>query len=184
MTHTITALIAAMRNALPYLLDVVGAVRETHQVGHADNAPIGHDCGELGCWCYRCNNRVDSLVDPAHRALIALDEHLRGGASLTQPEHGEQPTYGIAVDVARAIEAEAQAAEQETAAKNPMRSYSVAVTMTPRQAIEAMEGLAHAARTTESGRLFAASMRIQNGLLDAGWSWDAEKRAWTLLGAP
>lgn len=53
--------------------------------------------------------------------------------------------------------------------KDPMRSYSVTVTMTPRQAIEAVDALRWAAVTRESSRLYGASHRIACGLWDAGW---------------
>ncbi len=50
-----------------------------------------------------------------------------------------------------------------------MRSYSVTVTMTPRQAIEAEYLLRLAAVQKESGRGFSAGSRIASGLYDAGW---------------
>lgn len=57
-----------------------------------------------------------------------------------------------------------------------MRSYSVTVTMTPRQAVEAERALRRAAVVEESGRLFSAAHRITCGLIDAGWEWDADRR--------
>jgi hypothetical protein len=52
---------------------------------------------------------------------------------------------------------------------DPMRSYSVTVKMTPRQAIEAADALHHAAVGRGSSRLFSAAHRINCGLWDAGW---------------
>lgn len=50
-----------------------------------------------------------------------------------------------------------------------MRAYSVTVTMTPRQAIEAAHALHEYALTSGNGRMYAASGRVTSGLWDAGW---------------
>ena len=52
---------------------------------------------------------------------------------------------------------------------DPMRSYSVTVTMTPRQAIEAVTAIRKVAVSEGSARLYSASHRIACGLWDAGW---------------
>jgi hypothetical protein len=62
--------------------------------------------------------------------------------------------------------------------RKKMRSYSVTVTMTPRQALEAMDGLHDYAVTHESSRAFTASSRIMCGLFDAGWNWDDRIKCW------
>jgi hypothetical protein len=59
-----------------------------------------------------------------------------------------------------------------------MRSKSVTVKMTPRQAAEAERALTRAAFGTESGRLYSAATAIRVGLLEAGWDID-EKGNWT-----
>lgn len=59
-----------------------------------------------------------------------------------------------------------------------MRSKSVTVRMTPRQAAEAERALVRAAVGTESSRLFSAAAAISSGLWDAGWERD-EKGSWS-----
>ncbi len=67
--------------------------------------------------------------------------------------------------------------------KDVMRSLSVSVQMTPRQAVEAMRALEHFAVTTESGRAYSARSRVMFGLQDAGWRWDEfDDECWRYVG--
>lgn len=59
-----------------------------------------------------------------------------------------------------------------------LRTHSVTITMTPRQAGEARAALCRAAWTEENGRLFAAASRITFGLWDAGWKEDSDDGRW------
>ena len=59
-----------------------------------------------------------------------------------------------------------------------MRTYSVTVKMTPRQAVVAMDGLHDQAAQSGNNRLYDAEHRIYVGLLDAGWSWDNRAKTW------
>lgn len=67
---------------------------------------------------------------------------------------------------------------------DPMRSYSVVVRMTPRQAVSAVRACEWHGLTTEDRRAFRARERIMFGLQDAGWRWDDELEAWVLPGHP
>ncbi len=59
-----------------------------------------------------------------------------------------------------------------------MRSRSVTVEMTPRQAVSAARGCELAGLTTGDRRAFAARHRIFAGLRDAGWEWDEDSETW------
>lgn len=59
-----------------------------------------------------------------------------------------------------------------------MQGYSVTITMTPRQAVEAERALHRYAVEHGSPRAFTAAHRIMYGLLDAGWKWAAEGESW------
>lgn len=61
-----------------------------------------------------------------------------------------------------------------------MRSRSVTVKMTPRQAVAAMRACELAGVTTEDRRAWRARERIMFGLQDAGWEWDDDNECWTL----
>lgn len=62
-----------------------------------------------------------------------------------------------------------------------MRSLSVTVKMTPRQAVAAMRACELAGVTTEDRRAWRARERIMFGLQDAGWRWDEnDDETWTL----
>lgn len=64
-----------------------------------------------------------------------------------------------------------------------MRSHSVTVRMTPRQAVEAMRALERIGATTDNERAFTARHRIMSGLRDAGWQWDEfNDECWRLAG--
>jgi hypothetical protein len=66
--------------------------------------------------------------------------------------------------------------------------YSVTITLTPLQAIDAEEALRRAAVGSENGRLYSAGNRIASGLFDAGWesvnagSDDEPKWEWRFTG--
>lgn len=64
-----------------------------------------------------------------------------------------------------------------------MRSLSVTVRMTPRQAVAAMRACEVAGATTEDPRAWRARERIMFGLQDAGWRWDEfDDETWRLSG--
>jgi len=66
-----------------------------------------------------------------------------------------------------------------------MRSYSITVIMTPRQAVAAMRACEHTAVTTGDARAFRARERIMFGLWDAGWKYDEDgDEAWHRDGCP
>lgn len=50
-----------------------------------------------------------------------------------------------------------------------MTRYSITVTLTPKQAIDAEHALAQSAFREENGRLFSAAHRVSIGLQEAGW---------------
>lgn len=58
--------------------------------------------------------------------------------------------------------------------KDPMRSLSITVRMTPRQAVAALRACEEAGLTGVSPRAFAARERVMFGLWDAGWKYDEE----------
>ena len=59
-----------------------------------------------------------------------------------------------------------------------MRSQSVTVRLTPRQAVAAIRAL-EVAGAAEQPRAYSARSRVVNGLFDAGWEWDGENEQWT-----
>lgn len=61
-----------------------------------------------------------------------------------------------------------------------MRSMSIVVRMTPRQAVAAMRACELAGETTEDARAYPARHRIMCGLMDAGWTWDDDTETWNL----
>jgi len=68
---------------------------------------------------------------------------------------------------------------------DPMRSYSITVTMTPRQAVAAMRACELAASETEDKRTWRARERVMFGLWDAGWTFDEDgDEAWQRDGCP
>ena len=61
-----------------------------------------------------------------------------------------------------------------------MRSLSVTVKLTPRQAVAAMRALELAALTTEDKRAWRVRERVMFGLHAAGWTWDDDAESWRL----
>jgi len=53
-----------------------------------------------------------------------------------------------------------------------MRSYSITVTLTPRQAVAAMRALEYAGATEFDRRAYRVRERVMFGLWDAGWQYD------------
>ena len=59
-----------------------------------------------------------------------------------------------------------------------MRSQSVTVRFTPRQAVAAIRAL-EVAGAAEQPRAYSARSRVTAGLFEAGWEWDGENEQWT-----
>jgi hypothetical protein len=59
-----------------------------------------------------------------------------------------------------------------------MRSQSVTVRFTPRQAVAAMRALERAGAAGVE-RSYSARSRVMYGLFDAGWEWDGDNERWT-----
>ena len=62
--------------------------------------------------------------------------------------------------------------------KSTMRSLSVTVRFTPRQAVAALRAL-EVAGAAEQDRAYSARSRVMLGLMDAGWEWDDDNERWT-----
>jgi hypothetical protein len=62
--------------------------------------------------------------------------------------------------------------------KDIMRSQSVTVRLTPRQAVAAIRAL-EVAGAAGQDRAYSARSRVTNGLFDAGWEWDGYNECWT-----
>ena len=58
---------------------------------------------------------------------------------------------------------------------DPMRSLSITVRLTPRQAVSALRVM-EAAYTDD--RALSIADRIADGLRKAGWQWDGESQQW------
>ena len=58
-----------------------------------------------------------------------------------------------------------------------MRSTSVTVRLTPRQAVAAIRAL-EVAGAAGIDRAYSARSRVMYGLFDAGWEWDGETECW------
>lgn len=66
-----------------------------------------------------------------------------------------------------------------------MRSLSVTVKMTPRQAVAAMRALEYVGAIELDKRAYRARERVMFGLWDAGWVFDENgDESWHLTGAP
>lgn len=63
-----------------------------------------------------------------------------------------------------------------------MRSLSVTVRLTPRQAVAALRALEYAGITEYESRAFRVRERVMFGLQDAGWEWDDAAEVWRLAG--
>jgi hypothetical protein len=64
--------------------------------------------------------------------------------------------------------------------KDPMRSHSVTIRMTPRQAIAALRALDYCALREEgrmSSQMYGAAGNVRHGLSDAGWE-DVSREGW------
>jgi hypothetical protein len=67
---------------------------------------------------------------------------------------------------------------------DPMRSLSITVRLTPRQAVAALRSLEMAGVTEFDVRAFRAREQVMFGLQDAGWRWDDGEECWTRPGCP
>lgn len=58
-----------------------------------------------------------------------------------------------------------------------MRSLSITVRLTPRQAVAAVRAL-EVAGAADQPRAYSARSRVMFGLMDAGWEWDGYNECW------